>query len=465
MIKRIWIAWPILMAGLGCNLTAGLSGQPTSSATPAPALAVQTSPAPPSATAAPEVYVPTACQGEPIATLPAATTLAMPTPGLLANPALSADEQLGVLDEVTSTVAQNYLYPDFNGMDWQAATAAYRAQVQAGMDTDEFYAGMKQLITALGDEHSKFETPADVAADEAELAGIVDYVGIGVFAKPLLDGDRATVLGVLPGSSAEHSGLRAHDDLLAVDGCPLVENGVSYPQRLRGPQCSAIVLTVQSPGAPIRDVTILRDRISVPLPIDAHLVQTADGARIGYVFVYSLFDTTLQGRIESALSDFGAMDGLILDFRMNGGGAESILRDLLGLFTSGTVGEFKSRAGNRPLVLEAHPIGDSQTVPLVVLVGKDTVSYGEVFSGILQDQGRAKIVGETTDGNVVILHGYTLSDDSQLWIAQERFVPAVSHANWEVTGIVPEVEAVADWDTYTADDDPVVAAALRVLGH
>ena len=47
--------------------------------------------------------------------------------------------------------------------------------------------------------------------------------------------------------------------------------------------------------------------------------------------------------------------------------------------------------------------------PLVVLVGPDTVSFGEVFSGILKDQGRATLIGETTDGNVEILGG--LSED------------------------------------------------------
>ena len=79
-----------------------------------------------------------------------------------------------------------------------------------------------------------------------------------------------------------------------------------------------------------------------------------------------------------------------------------------------------------------------------MLVGKNTASLGEIFSGVMKDSRQAKIVGETTPSNVEILHGYDFEDGSRLWIAEETFDPAVSHANWEATGIVPNVQAYAD---------------------
>jgi len=101
----------------------------------------------------------------------------------------------------------------------------------------------------------------------------------------------------------------------------------------------------------------------------------------------------------------------------------------------------------------------------VILVSKNTVSYAEVFSGSLQDTGRARLVGQTTKGNVETLHAATFADGSKLWIAAERFDPRVSHANWENQGVKPEVEVLADWDTFTFANDPGVAAAVRLLGH
>ena len=117
------------------------------------------------------------------------------------------------------------------------------------------------------------------------------------------------------------------------------------------------------------------------------------------------------------------------------------------------------------MTIEPNPIRNSQTVPLVIMVSKDTVSFGEIFAGVLKDSGRARIVGETSLGNVEVLHGYNFEDGSQLWIASETFYSAFSDSNWEETGIVPDVQAFAEWDTFYFDTDPSIAAALELLGH
>ena len=150
---------------------------------------------------------------------------------------------------------------------------------------------------------------------------------------------------------------------------------------------------------------------------------------------------------------------------MNGGGSSTVVEPILSIFTAGTMGHFVSRTASRPLEITADPIVNSQSVPLVVLVGEDTASFGEIFSGVLQDTGRAKLAGQTTMGNVETLHGYSFIDGSVLWIAEERFDPLVSHADWEKTGIIPDVKAFADWDTFTFENDPSVTAAVDLLGH
>ncbi len=305
----------------------------------------------------------------------------------------------------------------------------------------------------------------DVAESQAELAGTGAFVGIGVLVIPEIDKGRISIAGVFPGSPAEHSGLKTHDSILAVDGIPLVEDGKVYTYRVRGPECSAERLTVQSPGEAPRDVLLLRHTITGDLPIDARLVPTTDGSRIGYIMLPSFFDEKIPSQVASALKNFGKLDGLIIDNRVNGGGSSDVVEPVLSYFTSGTLGQFKSRTESRPLTIQANPVGNSQTVPLVVLVGKDTESFGEIFSGVLEDSGRAKIAGQTSVGNVEILHGYDFEDGSRLWIAQETFDPAVTHAKWEGTGIVPDVQAYADWDTFTFQSDPAVNAAVKLLGH
>ncbi len=412
-----------------------------------------------------QVYVPPECAGKPIATLPAATTEALPTPSLAPNPTLTKDQQLSLLDQISAPIPSLYVYPDLNGLNWTNTVAKYRAKIEAGLTTDAFYSEMQNMIGELGDNHSFYESPAEVAASSAQLAGKNDYVGIGVEITPEINRSDISVVLVFPGSAAEHAGLQPHDDLVSVDGIPLVKNGAPLTQLVRGPACSVAVLTVQTPGEPSRQVMVMRYEVKSAQPIVARLVTTTDGSRIGYIFLPSFFDETIPAQVAQVLQQWGNLDGLILDNRLNGGGSSDVVDPILSYFTDGLLGHFVSRTASREVSVSANPINNSQTVPMVVLVGDGTASFGEIFSGIMKDMGRAKIVGKTTQGKVEILDSHQFSDGSVLWLAQERFVELHSTADWKKTGIFADVTAFADWGSFTFDNDPSIAAALQLLGH
>jgi carboxyl-terminal processing protease len=450
----------LIISSLACNFVTRLFIPATPTPTPTPSQTATPSPVPLT-----PAYIPPACENTPLATLSASEALAEPTSVLRANSEIPADVQKQVFEHVVEIIQKVYVYPDFNGRDWDGIVAAYRTKVQAGLNTEEFYQAMEMMVFELGDEHSRFESPVEVTEENAQLAGDNDFVGVGVFVLSQPEKGQVTVLSLFPDSPAQLGGLKPHDSILAADGRPLVENGTSHSIRIRGPECSAVVLTVRSPGEGPRQVMMLRERIRSPLLIEARLLPTTDGSRIGYIFLPSFFDETLPDQVEDALNDFGELDGLIIDNRFNGGGSSDVFYPILSYFGGGAFGDFKSRSSSRPMKITPHSIQNSQTVPLVVLVGQDTVSFGEIFSGVLQDSGRAKVVGQTTLGNVETLHGHRLEDGSYLWIAEETFVPIVSHANWEDTGIIPDVEAYADWDTFTTETDPAIRAALTLLGH
>jgi carboxyl-terminal processing protease len=388
-----------------------------------------------------------------------------PSPEPEVNPPLDLPAQLEVLRGLENSVLDLYLYPDFGGVDWPAASAETRARIQAGMDTQAFYEALGELVLRLGDEHSYLQSPAEIAAEQATIEGQLEFVGIGVLVQPRIDKSLGTILAVLPDSPAERSGLRPHDNILAIDGIRVVEGGTPQQQLLRGPVCSQVVLTVRTPGEPERQVGLVRSAVSGALPISASLLPTEDGSRIGYFFLPTFLDQSLPDRVAQALQDLGPLDGLILDNRVNGGGLGSVAEAMLGFFTSGPVGSFVDRTGQAPWTIEANPIHNSQNVPLVVLIGEDTVSYGEVFAGVLQDVGRAQLVGVTTLGNVERLNQVDLPDGSRLWLAVERFDPLNSDADWEQQGILPDLVVAGPWEDFTPEDDPALAAALQLLVH
>jgi carboxyl-terminal processing protease len=165
--------------------------------------------------------------------------------------------------------------------------------------------------------------------------------------------------------------------------------------------------------------------------------------------------------LQSLMAD-GELDGLIVDMRINGGGLITMLKDTLSIFTAGELGAFVSRDSQHPLVVRSRPVGNSLDVPLVILVGRETRSAGEIFSGVLQENGRAQVVGRRTEGNVETIQKVDLEDGSRVWLAREIFLPT-SGTDWEERGIVPDLEIPLDWDEFTPENDPQLEAALDWL--
>ncbi|HEX2992818.1 MAG TPA: S41 family peptidase [Anaerolineales bacterium] len=448
----------MILSLLSCNYVTQMIVPPT--ATPIPTATATITPSPtPTATPLLPAFVPPQCASTPLATLEPEAAFE-PTLEIPANTEISLADQLSILDQIGDIVQDVYVYPDFNGRDWNEIESRYRSMIEAGLDTETFYLEMQNMIAELGDEHSFFLSPVEVELSNAELRGENEFVGFGVYSNPDLERGRLVVISTYPESAAQYAGIQAHDSILQVNGLPIIEENLDM---LRGPECSAVVLTVQSPGEAPRDVLLVRHSMAANLRVDARLAPTVDGSKIGYIFIPTFFDETIPPQIEQALNEFGELDGLILDVRMNSGGSSSVANPIMAYFASGRLGQFVSRADSRTLNVLANPIQNSQTVPLVVVVSEDTVSYGEIFAGIMRDSRGARITGQTSLGNVEVLHGYDFEDGSQLWLASESFFPAHSDENWEETGIVPDLEAFAEWDTFTFETDPAIAAAVTLL--
>lgn len=469
----------LFLTTLACKTVTGVFAPATplpaaASATPVPSL---TSAAGDSPTVVPEFNEAGVryCYYIPGVSVPAempAEVLATPTPfaypTLTPPPATTVDSattaaQLEIFQELWTEVRDNYVYTDFNGHDWDAIGDKYEAIVTAGLSDEDFYAAMDAMIFELGDEHSRYLTPEQVKAEEQEMAGQQDFVGIGAMVMQLEGGASGTIVSVFPGSPAEQGGLRLHDKVLGVDGGPWLDETTGESRTL-GPEGTPVTVTIQRPGEEPRDITLIRAAISSSLPIDYCLVQ---GTRIGYIYLPSFFDTTIDEQVREALEKLtadGPLDGLILDNRMNSGGLNTVAEPILGYFMDGVGGHFVSREDRRPMEIASEDINGSQTVPLAILVDLGTASYGEIFSGVLRVSDGATILGQNTLGNMEVLHAYEFEDGSLAWIASETFEP-VGEANgvWERTGIIPDISVPTRWDLFTESNDPALARAVALL--
>jgi carboxyl-terminal processing protease len=398
-------------------------------------------------------------------------TFQTPTPFPLPTPPPNTETDpetvalhLRIFEEFASAIEADYVYPDYRGLDWPEARARYKTLIAGGLSDDDFYLALNLLLAEIGDDHSHVESPEQVAEQQARFEGNNDYVGIGVLPRPIAESGRVVIIYAFPSGSAYEAGLRSHDLILAVDGVPIADMEGPLSDAIRGAEGTLVTLTVQRPGEAPYDLTLTRRRITGSAPVDFCLVP---GTRIGYIFLPGLNDSTIPDQVRAALELMTVtdpLDGLILDNRQNGGGANTVLGAILGLFTFGTHGYFVSRDDRRSLIIEREDIGNSQTVPLVVLVDVDTVSYGEVLSGVLQGVGRATVLGQNTLGNVETMWAYDFEDGSRAWIAREAFqFPGQEVGLWEETGIVPNVLVPTRWDLFTEATDPAFPAALNIL--
>ena len=274
---------------------------------------------------------------------------------------------------------------------------------------------------------------------------------------------RVLLLSVIAGSPAEEAGLNAHDAIYAVDGFPVTEEeGLSVIERVRGPAGTEVLLEVASPTEEAREVMVRRDRVTASDTLKGDLLPPG----IIYVLLPVAVDNTLPERVAGLLQlseeEGNPVFGLILDLRIAGSGSSWPLTEMLSLLGDGSMGLFTTRAAEQPVVIPGIELGNSQTIPLAILVGPDTSGAPEIFAGALQGIGRSTLVGLGTGGNVLGFRQQTLSDGSLLTFADSSYItPAGSDLS--LTGLTPNLIIQSDWDQVTPESDPVLQAAIDLL--
>lgn len=375
---------------------------------------------------------------------------------------LALAERERIFHEVWDTVDQNYLYPDFHGVDWNDVKAKYEPLIQSATSSDEFYSLLFDMVDSLNDGHSRYESPTRAKEEEALESGNADYVGIGIISSP--NDKSSTVVYVFPNSPAEKAGIKRRDRITAVDGTPFVDPAKEIA-RVRGAEGTSVTLTVVSPEQPERSVPIVRGRVTgAVVPSSRRL---SGDPSIGYLIIPTLSTDDMDVRVESELnelqSDSPELKGLIIDLRGNGGGFRTILESILGDFVSGQVGTFFNQTTSYPLTITGKPLADKlSSLPVVLLVDQGTESYAEVLSASIQEMGRAKVVGVASAGNTETIYAYNLEDGSRLWCAQEGF-KLLDGTNLEGRGVIPDVTVNVDWTAYQEADDPQILKAEDLL--
>lgn len=380
------------------------------------------------------------------------------------GPPGDAETQTRVLNEVFDYVNDEYVYADFDRAGFEKRRAALQERIDSGLSENAFFEAMYELIESLGDSHSNFE---DRLAVRERLS--TSSTGIGVTVDVTKRSKQAVVEWVQPGSPADRAGVKVHDTILAIDGTPILDaEGQPRFDLLHGEDGSSVTLQLRAPGEEPRDVIVTRGEVRYSASVQARLLPGK--RKIGYILVPGFSDNNIEDRTREALARLmddagGELDALVLDMRVNSGGFTNALYFHLSFFTTGEMGAFVNRAGRKePLEAFDKGIGNSQQLPIAVLIGPSTASFGEVFAGALRASApdRVALIGSPSAGNIEVLNAKELSDGSLAWIATQTFrLPDGS--GWEGSGLKPDVSVEAEWDAVTPEKDAVIDAAVAYL--
>ena len=205
------------------------------------------------------------------------------------------------------------------------------------------------------------------------------------------------------GSPADRAGLKIGDKILAIDGKEAA--GFTTEQvssALKGEPGSKVRVKVRTLYGEEREVELTRERIAIPgVPYAGWL---AEG--IGYIR-HSDFTEGCSEEMRRSIERLraeGELQGLVLDYRSNGGGIMQEAVKILSLFLPRDTEVLTTRGraadSHRSYRTASEPL--LPDVPLAVLVDGSTASASEIVAGALQDLDRAVVIGRRSYGKGLV---------------------------------------------------------------
>jgi carboxyl-terminal processing protease len=341
--------------------------------------------------------------------------------------------------------------------DWNAFASAFRrvASNQALSSTALAYGAASQMATARNSCHTAF-LPPELAAIENGAEAHQPTVDAGFVAGR----ENLLVYRIYPGGPADKAGLRPGDTLLS-------SGGLGSPRIVRRifstPADTPIQVTVQRPGvagpitlAIVPEVTVIPFVRTALLPGNIGVIQWDDF-------------TTGAGQlaaVRQALTDFESrgVTGWVLDLRTSPGGDAHTMAAIANLFIpTGKLATTFDRAGGGTVESAEPSAAFPVQRPLVVLTEKYSASAADILPGILQNNGRAYLIGETTDGCISSSRIETLSDGSALQVEVERVLIGRDDLDLDGIGVTPNETIVRTPEILAAGSDPQMSRAAAYL--
>ena len=386
------------------------------------------------------------------------------------------DRAQGILQVIANEVKKHYYDPKFHGVDWDATVADAKQKIAKETSFNMSMAHIAAALGTLNDSHTFLLPPQHAYRMEYGFQyGMV--------------GDRCFVTRVRPKSDAEAKGLKAGDEILALNGFQVSRDSLwkmQYVYSVLRPQ-PALRLTVSDPSGAQRQFTIatkfqfrkkvldlttgsdIWDLVRQDETED-HLLR-ARYEEYGHQLIALKVPEFLfsQSEVQNMVHKARKFPNLIVDLRGNPGGSVDTLKWLVGGMFDKEL-KIADRVGRKETKPEiAKPQHDPFSGKMVVLVDARSASAAELFAKIMQLEKRAVVVGDRSAGAVMESKHYEehMGTDTVIFYGAsitEWDLLMSDGKSLEHVGVTPDEVVLPTGRDLAEGRDPALARAAELLG-
>lgn len=305
----------------------------------------------------------------------------------------------------------------------------------------------KGIVSGLGDEYAAYY-PADEYEDILEKTSGT-YCGIGASILRDSASGTMTIVSLVKKGPAEKAGIQVGDIIYAIDDVTATGKDLSSVSAMvKGKEGTDVKLTlIRSGKNDYVDIVVTRAKIEE----DTVAYRMLDNG-IGYMQVTGFEEVTI-GQFSDGLEKLEKknMKALIIDLRDNGGGLlktavamlDRMLPEGLVVYTEDSKGVNDKFYAEDDVQIE---------IPVAILVNGNSASASEVFSGAMQDEGKAVLIGTKTFGKGIVQTIFDLKDGSALKMTTSKyFTPKGRNIHGE--GLEPDITVELDRDSLNQKDE------------
>jgi carboxyl-terminal processing protease len=265
------------------------------------------------------------------------------------------------------------------------------------------------------------------------------YQGVG--AKVAIIGNKLKILEPYQGGPAFSAGIKAGDEIVAIDGIAIEGKKMDEIQALlRGAVGTELNLKILPNGKNLtEEKKLTRGEVNIPnVPYSGFVADD-----VAYISL-TTFTNNAGQNIAKAIKEMKEknqnLSGIILDLRQNGGGLLHEAINICNLFVPQgeivvtTKGKIKERDQTFKTL---NPSLDLET-PLAILIDKRSASASEIVSGVIQDLDRGVLIGQRSFGKGLVQNTTELPYNARLklttskyYIPSGRCIQGVEYENGE----------------------------------